>query len=200
VQDQGRARLPVPSSGDIFLDLEGDPFARDGGREYLFGLVVLAADGCSTNRSHWAFSDTEERIAFEATIDEILQSWESNPEMHIYHYAPYEPAALKRLMGRHATREAEIDRMIRAELLVDLYAVAKHSVRVSVERYSISKAHRRLQRRTKPLRKVAALAERLCGWSPDRYPDRDSRPVRRLYPQRVRSPVRRDHFENRSQL
>ena len=38
--------------------------------------------------------------------------------MHIYHYAPYEPAALKRLMGRYSTREAEVDRMLRAELFV----------------------------------------------------------------------------------
>jgi predicted RecB family nuclease len=136
-QDQGLARLPTPSPGDIFLDLEGDPFARDGGREYLFGLHIRAADGSSTNRSHWALSDAEECSAFEITIDEILQSWASNPGMHVYHYAPYEPAALKRLMGRHATREAAIDRMLRAELFVDLYAVVKHSVRASVERYSI---------------------------------------------------------------
>jgi uncharacterized protein len=40
-------------------------------------------------------------------------------------------------MGRHATREAEIDRMLRAELFVDLYAVVRHSIRASVERYSI---------------------------------------------------------------
>jgi uncharacterized protein len=40
-------------------------------------------------------------------------------------------------MGRHATREAEIDRMLRAKLFVDLYAVVRHSVRASVERYSI---------------------------------------------------------------
>ena len=57
--------------------------------------------------------------------------------MHVYHYAPYEPAAFRRLMGRHATREAEIDRMLRAELFVDLHAVVKHSLRASVEKYSI---------------------------------------------------------------
>jgi uncharacterized protein len=136
-QDQGLARLPVPSPGDIFLDLEGDPFARDGGREYLFGFLIVAMDGSSIDRSHWAFSDAEERIAFEAVVDEILQTWESNPGMHVYHYAPYEPAAFKRLMGRHATREAEVDRMLRAGLFVDLYAIVKHSVRASVETYSI---------------------------------------------------------------
>jgi len=57
--------------------------------------------------------------------------------MHVYHYAPYEPAALKRLMGRYAAREAEVDRMLRAELFVDLHAVVKHAMRASVERYSI---------------------------------------------------------------
>jgi predicted RecB family nuclease len=136
-EGQGLARLPAPSPGDIFLDLEGDPFARDGGREYLFGLHICAADGLSVYRSHWALSDAEERVAFENTIDEIVEFWASNPGMHVYHYAPYEPAALKRLMGRHATREAEVDRMLRAELFVDLYAVVRRSVRASVERYSI---------------------------------------------------------------
>ena len=37
-EGQGLARLPAPSAGDVFLDLEGARFARDGGREYLFGL------------------------------------------------------------------------------------------------------------------------------------------------------------------
>ena len=131
--DQGFARLPAPSPGDVFLDLEGDPFARDGGREYLFGFVTVAPDGTTSARAFWACSDSEERAAFEAVVDEILQSWAANPGMHVYHYAPYEPAAFKRLMGRYATREAEIDRMLRAELFVDLYAVVKHSLRASVE-------------------------------------------------------------------
>jgi hypothetical protein len=136
-QDQGLTRLPVPSPGDVFLDLEGDPFARDGGREYLFGVLTLGADGSETYRSYWAFSDAEERIAFEMVVDDILRAWESNPGMHVYHYAPYEPGAFKRLMGRHATRETEVERMLRAGLFVDLYAVVKHSVRASVESYSI---------------------------------------------------------------
>ena len=136
-QDQGLTRLPAPSPGDVFLDLEGDPFARDGGREYLFGVLIVAADGSATYRSYWAFSDAEEQIAFEMVMDDILRTWELNPGMHVYHYAPYEPGAFKRLMGRHATREAEVDRMLRAGLFVDLYAIVKHSVRASVEAYSI---------------------------------------------------------------
>lgn len=134
-QGQGLTRLPEPSPGDIFLDLEGDPFARDGGREYLFGLVSASAKGAVKYQSFWAHNDTEERDAFESVMDLILRSWKAHP--HVYHYAPYEPSALKRLMGRHATCEEEMDRMLRADRFVDLYSVVRHALRASVERYSI---------------------------------------------------------------
>lgn len=139
VPDQGLARLPLPSPGDVFLDLEGDPFARDGGREYLFGWVVVGPDlrAVSASRSLWAWTDTEERAAFEALIDEIQDLWATNPGMHVYHYHHYEPSAMKRLMGRYATREIEVDRLLRAERFVDLHAVVRHSIRASVESYSI---------------------------------------------------------------
>ena len=57
--------------------------------------------------------------------------------MHIYHFTPYEPSALKRLMGRHATREDEIDRMLRAGLFIDVHMVLKRALRASVEEYSL---------------------------------------------------------------
>ena len=60
-----------------------------------------------------------------------------SPALHIYHYAPYEPAAFKRLAGRYATREAEIDVLLRGGRFVDLYAVVRQGVRAGVERYSI---------------------------------------------------------------
>lgn len=72
-------------------------------------------------------------------VDFIMARWEQFPDLHIYHYAPYEPAALKRLMGRYATREDEIDRMLRAGLFVDLYQIVRHSLRASVESYSIKR-------------------------------------------------------------
>ena len=134
---RGLAKLPLPSVGDIFLDLEGDHFAREGGREYLFGLTILEAGGKSRHIKLWAHSDAEEKAAFEKAVDEILASLASNPGMHVYHYAPYEPAAFKRLMGRHVTRESEIDRMLRVGLFVDLYSVVRQGLRASVEKYSI---------------------------------------------------------------
>jgi len=133
----GLARLPPPSPDDMFLDLEGDPFACEGGREYLFGLVAAPVNGAPTYRRRWAYTERDERAAFEMIVDLIVDAWTKNPSMHVYHYAPYEPAALKRLMGRYSSREAEVDRMLRADLFVDLHSVVKHSLRASVERYSI---------------------------------------------------------------
>jgi uncharacterized protein len=57
--------------------------------------------------------------------------------MHVYHYAPYEVTAFRRLMGRYATREDELDEMLRAGRFVDLYAVVRQGIRAGIERYSI---------------------------------------------------------------
>ena len=62
--------------------------------------------------------------------------------MHVYHYASYEPTALKRLMGRHATREDEVDRLLRGGVLVDLFRAVRQSLRASVESYSIKRSSR----------------------------------------------------------
>jgi uncharacterized protein len=133
----GLGRLPEPSPGDVFLDLEGDPYAVEGGREYLFGVVTLDAAGVPSYRSFWGFTDQEERAAFEGVIDLIEEARKAHDTMHVYHYAPYEPSAFKRLMGRYATREQELDRMLRAGRFVDLYAVVRQGVMAGIERYSI---------------------------------------------------------------
>jgi predicted RecB family nuclease len=133
----GLARLPEPSEGDIFLDLEGDPFAGENGFEYLFGYQFTGKDGESAYRGAWAFSRADEKKAFEKFVDFVMARWQQFTGLHIYHYAPYEPAALKRLMGRYATREEEMDRMLRAKLFVDLFHVVRRGVRASVESYSI---------------------------------------------------------------
>ena len=128
----GLARLPEPSDGDIFFDIEGDPFVAPDGLEYLLGWVA------GGQYHHlWALDRQAERRAFESFVDQAMAMWEQDPGLHIYHYAPYEPSALKRLMGRYATREDAVDRMLRAGLFVDLYGVVRQGLRASVEKYSI---------------------------------------------------------------
>jgi predicted RecB family nuclease len=137
VPELGLTRLPAPSPGDIFLDFEGDPFVDEAGLEYLFGYATIEVDGRSQYRGIWALTREQERAAFEEFVDFVMARWVHFPDLHIYHYAPYEPSALKRLMGRFATHEEELDRMLRALLFVDLYHVVRQGIRASVERYSI---------------------------------------------------------------
>jgi uncharacterized protein len=135
VQGLGLSRLPSPSPGDVFFDLEGDPFIEEGGLEYLFGYSF--GDVRMEYRGDWAVSREGEKRAFESFVDFAMARWKRYPDFHIYHYAPYEPSAMKRLMGRYASREEEIDRMLRGDVFVDLYQVVRHAVRASVESYSI---------------------------------------------------------------
>ena len=135
----GLSILPEPSPGDVFFDLEGDPFAGEGGLEYLFGYAFASANGSLTYTAEWALARGDEKAAFERFMDFVSNRLNQFPDMHIYHFAPYEPAALKRLMGRYATREDELDRFLRSKTFVDLHAVVRHAVRASVESYSIKK-------------------------------------------------------------
>ena len=140
--DLGLAALPEPSAGDVFLDFEGDPFVGPGGLEYLFGHVAANGAGQPEYTGNWALSRDEEKMAFERLVDWLTKRWGSYPDMHVYHFAPYEPSAMKRLMGRYATREDEVDRMLRAGLFVDLYRVVRGGLRAGVESYSIKELER----------------------------------------------------------
>jgi predicted RecB family nuclease len=135
----GLARLPEPSPGDIFFDFEGDPFVGGGGLEFLFGYVFTEADGSERYVGDWASDRQQERAAFERFVDFVTQRQKQYPDLHIYHFAPYEPAAMKRLMGRYASRENEVDNLLRGEIFVDLFSVVRHAIRASVESYSIKK-------------------------------------------------------------
>ena len=135
----GLAKLYEPSPGDIFFDFEGDPFVGEGGLEYLFGYSFRGEDGQERYVGDWALSRAEERAAFERFIDFVIDRLNVYPDLHIYHFAPYEPAALKRLMGRYATREDELDQLLRGKRFVDLFAVVRQGLRASVESYSIKR-------------------------------------------------------------
>ena len=134
-KDKGLAALPEPSPGDLFFDLEGDTFAVDGGLEYLFG----AADRHGGYDRCWALDQPAEKRAFERFIDRVMARWREYPGFHIYHYGAYETTAVKRLMSRYATREEEVDGLLRGRVFVDLHRVVRQGLRASVEGYSIKR-------------------------------------------------------------
>ncbi|MBA2524217.1 MAG: TM0106 family RecB-like putative nuclease [Pyrinomonadaceae bacterium] len=139
--EKGLCSLPPPSRGDMFLDFEGDPFAFDQGLEYLFGVLTLPQDSESEPLyvPVWALDRGEERSAFERFMTSVIERRRQHPDMHIYHYGAYEETAIKRMAGRHSIFGDEVDELLRAEVLVDLYRVVRQGLRASVESYSIKK-------------------------------------------------------------
>jgi predicted RecB family nuclease len=139
--ERGLAILPEPSPNDLFFDIEGDPYALEDGLDYLFG--VLEANG--SFHAFWSrdaagdFTLAAEQAAFERLMDFFKERLAADPTLHIYHYAPYEPTSLKRLMGRYGTREDDVDGLLRGGILVDLLRAVRQSLRASVESYSIKK-------------------------------------------------------------
>ena len=133
--------LPDPDPGDIFFDFEGDPLwaeagSTEWGLEYLFGLVERDTEKFVSFR---ADDRAEERAALVACLDYVAQRRARHPEMHIYHYAAYERTALLRLAGRHGVGEAQVDDLLRAGVLVDLYSTVRQSIQISQPSYSLKK-------------------------------------------------------------
>ncbi len=137
----GLAALPAPSSGDVFLDLEGDPFAFQTGLEYLMGVLTASeqAGGEPCYQALWSFDRTNEKKAFSKFIALVMERWRKHPGMHVYHYAPYEPTQIKRMAGQHGVCIDEVDQLLSARIFVDLYRIVRQGVRASVESYSIKK-------------------------------------------------------------
>lgn len=123
--------LPEPQRGDLFYDIEGDPFF-DGGLEYLHGVW---SDG--RFRAFWAHDHAAEARALVDLFDFFRDRLTAFPATRIYHYAPYEITALRRLTTKYGIGEAFLDRLLRERRFVDLYAVVRGGLIASEVNYSI---------------------------------------------------------------
>jgi uncharacterized protein len=132
---QGFGLLPPESAHDVCFDIEGYPLI-DGGLEYLLGAT------CREHRQlvfkdWWAHDREQERASFESFVDWVHDRWKQEPSMHVYHYAAYETTALKRLMCRYASRENEVDDLLRNHVFVDLYTVVRQALLIGEPSYSL---------------------------------------------------------------
>jgi len=135
---EGFGLMPMPSQGDVFFDMEGDPYYEIGtGLEYLFGCYCPADD--RPFRAFWGTDRAGEKQAFEQCVDFLIERRRRYPSMHAYHYASYEKTALRKLAQRHQSREDEVDELLRGEVLVDLFAVVRQALMISQPSYSIKK-------------------------------------------------------------
>ena len=137
IRPEALSGLPPLSPGDIFFDFEGDPLwtadGREWGLEYLFG--VLGADGTFT--PIWAHDRVAERAALRSFLDLVGERRAQYPDMHVYHYANYERAALLKLAGNYGVGQEEVDDLLRGSVLVDLYPMVRNGIRVGASSYSL---------------------------------------------------------------
>ena len=133
---QGFDLLPPPSQGDIFYDIEGDPFLEQGGLDYLHGIYYFDKQ-VMKYRNFWIHDLSEEEGAIEKIIDFFMRRLRKYPDAHIYHYAPYELTSLRRSTARSRTRERLLDALLRGKRFIDLYNVVRGSIYASEPGYSL---------------------------------------------------------------
>jgi uncharacterized protein len=129
------SRLANPA--DVFFDWEGYPLYGDKGPEYLWGAAYVE-NGQIAYRDWWAHDYEQESAVFKSLINWANERGRQNPGMHIYHYAAYEESAIYRLLKRcPGVCEDKADDLLRNEVLVNLYAVVRHSLLIGEPRYSL---------------------------------------------------------------
>lgn len=133
---KGLALLPPASPNDVWFDMEGYPLVK-GGLEYLFGVTYLDNDGKLLFKDWWAHDAQQEKQAFCDFVNWIHERWKNDPTMHIYHYAPYEKTALKRLMGVYGICEDQVDDFLRGNVLIDLYKIVREGLKIGEPKYSL---------------------------------------------------------------
>ena len=132
---KGFGMLPEPNGGDIFYDIEGDPYYA-GGLEYLHGIWYRAG-GEWTFRAFWAHDREAEGRAVADLLLFLVDHLRRHPYAHVYHYANYEMAALRRLTAQHRVGEAAMDQLQRERRFVDLFKVVSGAMIASEKGYSI---------------------------------------------------------------
>ena len=129
--------LPESNDGDIWFDMEGDPFANNGsGLEYMFGYLYKKGSQFDFETFD-ARDSAEEREAFIDFVNYVMNRRKEYPEMHVFHYASYEVSAMLRLAQRHGVLEFEVDKLVREGVFVDLYTLVRNAFRFSTESMSI---------------------------------------------------------------
>ncbi len=132
---KGFGLLPEPDDGDVFYDIEGDPYFP-GGLEYLHGLWYREG-GEWAFRAFWAHTREDEGRSVTELLAFLVNRMSRFPAAHIYHYANYEIAALRRLTSQHRTGETAMDQLQRERRFVDLFRVVSGALIASEKGYSL---------------------------------------------------------------
>jgi len=154
VVDPGEiAALPHVRDGDLYLDFESNPGYTEWppledyspgavgpsswlGLEYLIGVLESSDE---SYRYWWSDSFSSEEEAFRKFLDEILSRHRHDSHFRVFHYAPYEIQALRRLTTRHLYGAEALEELLSGEVFVDLYKVVMRAVAIGTPSYSLKK-------------------------------------------------------------
>mmetsp|Transcript_8497 Transcript_8497/g.16051 ORF Transcript_8497/g.16051 Transcript_8497/m.16051 type:complete len:548 (-) Transcript_8497:66-1709(-) len=128
-------QLPPADDGDVFLDLEGDPFA---GFQYLIGISTRSED----YHDWWSHSEMAQRDALEGLVNFLAERKHTYPDLHVYHYGSYDRSSLHQLTGISSRCAKLVSSILGAEnceesLLIDLLPVVRASVCISSGGYGL---------------------------------------------------------------
>lgn len=129
-RNDGLAKVPAPHSGDIYFDLEGDPFAGIPTLDYLWAYCDVAG-----NYIHrWAHDVDAERAAFLWFLEVLEAKDDEGGDWHVYHYNSYELTSLRRVAADWPERHQQASLVARVEAIIkrrfiDLYFIVENSLR-----------------------------------------------------------------------
>ena len=138
---KGFYKIPKPSEGDVFFDIEGFP-RMDRPFEYLHGIYYKEKNQFKF-KSFWAkdFNEKSERENFIELINFLEKHFKKYPDAHIYHYNTYEKRAIREMSSAYSKDfpKADIinDDWLRGEKYVDLFRIATQSIRTSEKDMSL---------------------------------------------------------------
>ena len=119
---------PSHPLGDVMFDFEGDPFwtpAR--GLDVPHGTALPRRRRAGATSPSGRTTGPTRRRRSSALVDLLTARLAEFPDMHVYHYSSAEPTVVKQLMAQHATREAEVDDLLRRGVFVDLLTVDRQA-------------------------------------------------------------------------
>ncbi|MCY0879556.1 MAG: TM0106 family RecB-like putative nuclease [Firmicutes bacterium] len=135
----GRSRaLPSPSPADLFVAVSTAAPGSDSVAGWTLEWAGPMASGASGVVRRMATAPAEEPAVLLEFLECANGALTLDPAMHVYHFGPDLPDFLKRLSGRHGLGEALLDRLLRAQVFVDLKAYVRETLWVSEEVYSLS--------------------------------------------------------------
>lgn len=137
VYGHGFSTLPEPDDGDVFFDFEGHPFwSAQHELFFLAGLYLQDEGGDWHYDARWAHDLDEQRDMIRDLVEFFAERRKRHPRYHVYHYNHTERSSLQRLTSL-TPNESLFATLIDQGLFVDLYGVAKNSVRVGTESYGL---------------------------------------------------------------